>query len=155
MRLDFSNFWQIQTLGYAVLLGVFLCLSYDVVRFFNKLTKPSALVLALVDILYCVYAAVVTFCFFMLFSKGVIRLYAYFGFFAGFALCRITLSKLFMLALEWIQRTIKFISLWLNKPIEVIGKFLQKLSAKITKSIPNIKNLLKISKKIKKIDKKL
>lgn len=155
MRLDFSNFWQIQTLGYAVLLGVFLCLSYDVVRFFNKLAKPSTLVLALVDIFYCVYAAVVTFCFFMLFSKGVIRLYAYFGFFAGFVLCRITLSKLFMLALECILKMIKFISVWVNKPIEITGKFLQKSSTKITKCMPKIKNLIKISKKIKKIDKKL
>ena len=155
MRLDFSNFWQIQTLGYAVLVGVILCLSYDVIRFFNKLTKPSALVLAIVDVAYWIYAAVVTFCFFMLFSKGVIRLYAYFGFFVGFFVCRITLSKLFMLALNGLQSVVKFISYWLNKPITLFGEFMQKNSNKFKGKIPKIKKCLKIFKKIKKIDKKL
>lgn len=147
MRLDFSNFWQIQTLGYAVLVGVILCLSYDVVRFFNKLTKPSTFVLAIVDIVYWIYAAVVTFCFFMLFSKGVIRLYAYFGFFVGFLVCRITLSKLFMLALNGLQSVVKFISYWLNKPITIFGKFVQKNGSKLKQKIPKIKKCLKIFKK--------
>lgn len=155
MRLDFSNFWQIQTLGYAVVVGVLLCLSYDAVRFFYKLIKPNTFVVALVDVLYWIYAAVVSFCFFMLFSKGVIRLYAYFGFFVGFALCRITLSKLFMIALEWAQKLIKFITFWLNKPVSIIIEFLQKNTAKISKTIHKLKNPLKILKIFKKIDKKL
>lgn len=155
MRLDFSNFWQIQTLGYALLVGVLLCLSYDLIRFFNKLTKPSTFVLALVDIIYWIYAAVVTFCFFMLFSKGVIRLYAYLGFFTGFFICRITISKLFMIALDCIIKLLKIISFWIRKPVVFVGSFLQNIAVKIGKKITGLKFWQKILKKFKKSDKKL
>ena len=155
MRLDFSNFWQLQTLGYAVIVGILLCLSYDLVRFFNRLIRPSTFVLAIIDIVYWVYAAIVSFCFFMLFSKGVIRLYAYAGFFAGFGICRITLSKLFMLMLNWLQGLLKIIYKWITVPINYIGKFIQLVFDKICKIISRIKKSLEIFKKFNKINKKV
>jgi hypothetical protein len=75
----------------------------------------------------------------MLFSKGVIRLYAYFGFFVGFFVCRITLSKLFMLALNGLQSVVKFLSYWLNKPITLFGEFMQKVLSTMRKAIEKYK----------------
>ncbi len=155
MRLDFSNFWQLQTLGYAVLVGVLLCLSYDVIRFFNLIIKPNVVVLAFVDVLYWIYAAVVTFSFFMLFSKGVIRFYAFIGFALGFFVCRITISKLFMFILKTAQDLLKRMIALIKKPMLILDKKIIAMKEKAIQFLSKMKKSIKKFKKMKKLNKKL
>ena len=155
MRLDFSNFWQLQTLGYAVMVGVLLCLSYDLLRFFNIIIKPSTALMVALDVVYWIYAAVVTFSFFMLFSKGVIRFYAFIGFAVGFCVCRITVSKLFMFILKCIEKLLKKLIALANKPLGVINKKIKAIKQKIKEKIIKTKKRLKKFKNFKKLDKKV
>ncbi len=154
MRLDFSNFWQLQTLFYSLGVGVLLCLSYDVIRFINRLVKPGAVVVFIMDLLYWVYAAAVTFSFFMLFSKGVIRFYAYIGFLVGFIISRVTVSKLFMLLLDWLNRFVAFLLKKISIPINFVSKKMKAISKSIRDFLLKYKNKFKKAEKNKKSCKK-
>lgn len=147
MRLDFSNFWQLQTLFYSLGTGVLLCLSYDIIRFINRLIRPGAIVIFIMDIIYWTYAAAITFSFFVLFSKGVVRFYAYIGFFIGFLLSRITISKLFMLLLTRLNKLVNFLKKQLLKPIRFISKKVNVASVKFCKILLNLKNKIKKEEK--------
>lgn len=147
MRLDFSNFWQLQTLFYSLGTGVLLCLSYDIIRFINRLIRPGIILIFIMDIIYWIYAAAITFSFFMLFSKGVVRFYAYIGFFIGFLLSRITISKLFMLLLTWINKFVIFLKKQLLKPVRFIGEKVNVTIANLSKVLLNFKNKIKKAEK--------
>ena len=147
MRLDFSNFWQLQTLFYSLGTGVLLCLSYDIIRFINRLIRPGAVVIFLMDLIYWIYAAAITFSFFMLFSKGVVRFYAYIGFFVGFIISRITISKLFMLLLTWLNKFMIFLKKQLLKPVKFIEEKINTASVNLSKVLHNFKNKIKKEEK--------
>lgn len=155
MRLDFSNLWQLQTLFYSLAVGIILCLIYDIIRYFYRIVKPNNLVVFFVDLFYCFLAAIVTFCFFMLFSKGTIRLYPYFGFLGGFFICRLTLSRLLMLLLDWIYSFISKIYKWVSVPLQKFMLKVEKISKKLLKFCYKTKNKLKNANIFKKTPKKL
>ena len=94
MRLDFSNSQQAVAFLWSIVLGVAACLLYDVLRFLHKTVMKGSFAVFLGDIIYFSVVSLGTFCFFILFSKGVIRIYVYFGELLGFILCRKTLSRL-------------------------------------------------------------
>ncbi len=165
MRLDFSNSQQAVTFLWSILLGVAACLLYDVLRFLHKTIIKGSFAVFLGDIIYFSVISVITFCFFILFSKGVIRMYVYFGELLGFILCRKTLSRLiFPLIIktdQWIRRLLLKIFAPISKlslyAFEKSGAFLLKIFDKLKRKREKAKQKkeekLKTQKKMKKVRK--
>lgn len=93
--------WEITLSGqvaatlWSVPVGAALCLVYDVLRVLRSRLRTGLLAAVVGDILFFVFAAFVTFCIFLIFCSGQIRLYVFIGLLAGFLLCRFTLSRIF------------------------------------------------------------
>ena len=136
MRLDFSNYEQVITFLLSIVLGVGFCLVYDVLRFLHKTRMKGNVAVFIGDVLYFSVISVATFCFFLLFSKGVIRIYVYIGEILGFFICRITISRLFL-------PTLLVIDKYLNKILKLIFLPLIKLGGFICEKIWKIFEKLK------------
>ncbi len=165
MRLDFSNYEQLLTFLLSVVLGAAFCLLYDVLRYLHKRKISGTFFVFLGDVFYFVLISVATFCFFILYSKGVIRIYVYIGEILGFVLCRKTLSRLFLAILLKLDliitrvlemiflpfgRIIRFINKIMRKTTDKIGKGRKKISRKF---LELLKKRAKNSKKAKKVEK--
>ena len=149
MRLDFSNSHQLITFLLSLALGAVFCIIYDIFRFFHKKYSPPWIAVFLGDVLYFALAAAVTFCFFIMFSKGMIRVYVYFGELLGFILCRFSLSKLFWFILTGCDKVITAVSKATLKPLI---RLLKRAKFKADKRIRKVANKL-FAKKIKKVEK--
>ena len=149
MRLDFSNSHQLITFLLSVALGAVFCILYDLFRFFHKKYSPPWIAVFLGDVLYFALTAVVTFCFFIMFSKGMIRVYVYFGELLGFIFCRFSLSKLFWFILTGSDKVITAVC---NATVKPLIRFLKRAKFKAGKRIRNLARKLFV-KKIKKVEK--
>jgi len=137
MRLDFSNSVQGLTFLYSVFLGVVYCLFYDVFKFLRIRKIHTRFGVFVSDILYFIVISIATFCFFLLYSKGTLRLYAYIGIALGFTLCRLSLSRMFLPLLVWIDGVISSAIGFALKPIVKVLAFLKKYICKSLKSFVN------------------
>lgn len=117
MRLDFSNFQQLNTFLWAVVLGAALCIVYDVIRFLLSTYNSGGVAVFLSDVLFFSFAGVETFVFFVLFSKGTIRLYALIGEALGFFLFRFIFSPAFRKILALFEKLLFLFLKILSVPV--------------------------------------
>lgn len=93
---------QVQAFFAAVIFGALLCLVYDLLRA-SRLTGADGFAAVLAgDLVYSLLAAVLTFLFLLVFTGGQVRFYALAGLASGFALCRVTLSRLWLRFAVWL-----------------------------------------------------
>lgn len=121
----------------SVLLGVGSAVLYDVIRSANKILRPKAIVIFFLDLLYWFLLTFVFFCFFMVFTNGQVRMFAFFGAIAGFLFSFLVFSKISMFLFCKIFLILRFI---FNKTGAFFASF--------------FKLIVKIAKKMKKIFKK-
>ena len=143
--------WEINSVSqisgslFALLLGVLLSLTYDVIRALRKIGFKSFVLVFLGDILFSFLSAIITFLFLLVFTNGAIRAYVLFFEVLGFLLCRITFSKIFLKILimffSYFKKTFAYISalllLFSKKTEEFFGKiysFIKKTFKKRPKS---------------------
>lgn len=110
------------TLLFATLIGVGLCLFYDILRVFRKTKKHSNIAIFFEDILFCVIAALATFILELVRTQGEMRVFIFFGELIGFVICRFTISritfKVFKQMFILIKKLIKFVKFKILKPIK-------------------------------------
>lgn len=149
MRLDFSNSQQMTTFLLSIALGAALCLIYDIVRFLMSSFKYGGVAVFFSDVLFFAVAGIVTFVFFVLFSKGTIRFYVFLGEGIGFLFFRILFSKIVRGTLKFISQTIyKLIELF-ARPIFRLYKILVNLLRKsFRRSKKQMKKFLNLLKKL-------
>ncbi len=94
MRLDFSNHAQLLTFLLAVALGAAFCLIYDVLRALRHCVRSGASAVFFEDVVYFTVWGFCTFCFFLLFTKGMLRFYVFLGELLGYVVFRLTLSRI-------------------------------------------------------------
>ena len=87
---------QLETFLWALLSGAFFCLVYDIMRARRKTGKDNGRLIFFEDIFFFAAAGVFSFLFLLVFCCGQIRLYALAGQAAGFFLCRLTVSRLWL-----------------------------------------------------------
>ena len=153
-EINVSN--QFTTLGLSVCLGCILCAVYDIFRASRKAGFNSAIFVFVTDILFWVLSAFVTFIFLISRTNGEIRGYVLVGEFIGFALFRISLSRLIFWCFTLIFSSFKKLNCLINKGFEVLyGKtdtVMQKIrnfALKFQKSsLKSIKKLLKNRRKV-------
>ena len=161
MRLDFSNSEQLIAFLLSVVLGVSFSLIYDLVRFWHFSFKCPKIAIFIVDILYFIIIGVLSFCFLLIYCKGMLRFYVFLGEILGFIMARLTVSKIFLYFLKSLKKAIDFFVNLLKKPLFLIReKLLQFLVKPLNKNAQNliIKNksrkCTKNHKKHKKVSKK-
>ncbi len=130
-----------QTLSflYSLLFGVALSACYDFIRVLHRKTVHSVLAIQIIDVLFFIISAFITFCFLMIYAKGQIRLYLLLGELLGFLLWSLTLSavlqKILIALFDFFSKTLRLIL----KPLII----LEKQSKKIVFSLKNKRILAK------------
>ncbi len=78
----------------AVILGIILCVFYDIFRAARGCKKTSFVSIALEDIIFWIISSVSTFILLLAGTNGEVRFYVILGEVVGFVLSRLTLSRL-------------------------------------------------------------
>ena len=110
-------------------------LTYDIMRCLVISFKDSGPVVFCADLLYSAFAGVVTFIFFVLFTKGTIRFYALLGEGIGFAVTRFTLSYFLRRCILSAARFIRWVSGLILNPVirlsSAVGTYLKKVTQSV------------------------
>lgn len=130
---------QMLTFAFSVLLGIILCLLYDIVRALHRVALKGFFEVLICDMLFWMASAVLTFCFMIIRCNGMVRGYVLFGETVGAVFTHYTLSRLWLAILlkifgilAWISRVSAYIFIKLSLPFEKILK----------KSIKTVKKVL-------------
>ena len=144
MRLDFSNSQQLTAFLLSIVLGVAFSLLYSLVRFSHITFKPSKTAVFIIDIFYFFVIGVLSFCFLLIYCKGLIRMYVFLGQIIGFVISHFSLSKVFLFLLLLVKKCVDYIFNAIKKPLKIIHKKLNK-----NVIIPTLEKLNLTFKKLK------
>ena len=114
-EISLSN--QITTFLLSIAVGACFCLLYDICRFMQIRRRLSTAWVFLSDVLYFIVIGVFEFCFFLSTCSGEVRGFVYVGNAVGFAICRVTVSKLFAVALKFVFKLFDRIKLLIRRLI--------------------------------------
>ena len=148
---EISNTLQILGFFRSALFGCFFCFFYDVLRAHRKVYSPSDFKVFVQDMAYFLICAPVTFCLFLSITNGELRLYVFAGIITGFALMRLTLSRLFFFILvkifDFLKGVFKSITDLLNRFFSFFDGLIGGISAFFCiffrKAVNSLKKLLK------------
>lgn len=111
---------QLYTFFLSTVLGLIFCLFYDILRILHKFYIKGFLEVFILDLLYWIVCAVVTFCFLIIRCSGIIRGFVIFGIILGFIVTRFTLSRCFMFVFSKLFKIIFAILHFVNCKITTI-----------------------------------
>lgn len=111
---EINNNLQLATVLRTLILGVLLCLSYDVIRGARKAVDFSDFAVFLQDVIFCIICAPVTFIFLLATTNGELRGFVFVGMVAGFVVARLTVSRIFVLIF-------KQITFLISKLLNIVG----------------------------------
>lgn len=145
---------QVVTFLWSLVLGVAMCLAYDIVRAFHKVSVKGFFEVMLLDLLFWGTWSLITFSFLVLRCKGEVRAYVLFGQAVGFIITRISISKLFYhiftLVLKVFRRIFEFFGSNVRKAVEClenIKKSLKYIKKVLQHKVKLLYNQLKVHKK--------
>ena len=104
---EITFFGQTGGLFSAIVMGVALCLFYDLLRIFRLAVPPGKILAFFEDVLWFFVAAVVTYLVCLAKCNGEVRSYVLIGEGVGFLLCRLTVSRGIMTAAKPSIRAVK------------------------------------------------
>ncbi|MBR6572762.1 MAG: spore cortex biosynthesis protein YabQ [Clostridia bacterium] len=125
----------------SLLLGGIFCLIFDLTRGIRLFCLNSKLAVFFTDIIYFLVVSFINFCFFLTRESGQVRGYVFIGEIIGFFVIRLTVSKLLM-----------FLITYVNKMYIGIKTRFQSCKTKIF--LKTKEKTLKIKEKVKKPSKK-
>lgn len=142
---------QFATLIYSLVLGIVLCVFYDILRALRKVGFNSFLAVFMADFLFWVLSAFATFLFLTARTYGEIRGYVLIGELFGFLLARFTVSKLTLPFFKFIFVYIKRFFILFDKLLSAVYLKIDRLFSKIGAfavkifniAVKSIKKLLK------------
>lgn len=147
---EINNYLQILSFFRSVVLGVLLCVFYDIIKSLRLTFDFSSVAIFLQDIIYACVSAFVTFLFLLSVTNGEMRGYVIFGVSVGFILSRFTLSRFFCKILKIIFSSIKMLfggfGRWFYLKFDLLTEKIIKICKKTLKSVKkllkNLTNLL-------------
>ncbi|MBQ0110722.1 MAG: spore cortex biosynthesis protein YabQ [Oscillospiraceae bacterium] len=107
---------------FSLLLGAALCVCYDIIRLLKRGIKMHTAVVFALDILYALFAAIVTFCFMLVCSGGVIRWFIILGEIIGFVIFRVAFSPLFGFISKYFTFLCNFLKKYLKRCLKSLAK---------------------------------
>lgn len=109
--------------------GLFIGIMFDIYRIIRGFDTPGKLVTILSDLLFWIFAGIVTFIFFLYTNNAYLRYSTFVGIGLGLYIYFIIISKLFLITLKWIvYYVIKFFRLliiFVIYPIKLLRYFLK------------------------------
>ena len=146
---EISNSLQVLSFARALLLGVTICLGYDVLRAYRKVYDFSGLGIFFQDVIFSVLAAFVVFICLLGVTNGEMRGYVFLGMSIGFMLSRLTLSRIWFLCLRFVLSKVKSIFSWISRCIyKGFDKIVGNVAIFFKKSFKMVKKLLKTQGKM-------
>lgn len=143
---EISNSLQILSFARSLVLGILICLIYDILRAKRHAVKSTVVAIFFEDIIFSVLTAFITFLFLLSITNGEMRGFVFFGMAIGFLISRISISFIWFKILNYIFINISNGYVWLFKRIYSGFDYVSE----------NIAYLFKKSKKrVKKVLKKL
>lgn len=134
------------SLGFGFLLGVY----YRLIMAFRKEISEKKTAYIIFDVFFCVSATILTFCFFLVYSDGQIRLISIFASVIGFIIyifsADVFLKKLLHFPVKFLISSVKLLFL----PLTFILRLLRKGNNRISEKIQVKKQNHKAEKKTKK-----
>lgn len=127
---------QALTFLLSVVLGVLLCLLYDIIRVLHQTCIKGFFEVLVCDLLFWGIAAMLTFCFLIIRCQGAVRVFVLFGQFVGFIAVRFTVSRFFIAVLLRISSLLSFC-------VGNLSSLFYKVAALIEKRIKKILIILK------------
>ncbi|MDD6528220.1 MAG: spore cortex biosynthesis protein YabQ [Oscillospiraceae bacterium] len=135
MTYGFAISQQLELFLYSLGYGFTLGLYYRLVMTVRKAISEIKAAYIAFDILFCVTATVVTFCFFLVYTDGQVRIISVFAASAGFVVYLLSadffIKKLFYYPVKLIVKSVKLLFRPLTAMIHFIKKICKKLSVKI------------------------
>lgn len=146
---EISNSLQLLSFVRALLLGVIICLGYDVLRAYRKVYDFSGLGIFFQDIFFSILSAFVVFIFLLGVTNGEMRAYIFLGLSIGFVLSRLTLSRIWFFSLRLVLSKIKSIFSLVSSCIyKAFDKIVGYAATFFKKSFKTVKKLLKTQGKM-------
>ncbi len=146
---EINNSLQLLSFARALILGVIICLVYDILRAYRRAYDYSVIGIFIQDVIFSVVAAFVVFLFLLGVTNGEMRGYVFLGITMGFLISRLTLSRIWFAFLKWIFSKIKVVFSLVSS---CVYKSFDKIEAYVLiffkKSRKTIKKLLKIQGKM-------
>ena len=147
---------QVLTFFAAILLGIMLCVFYDIFRAVRCYKKTSFVVTAVEDLFFWIVAALITFILLLAGTNGEVRFYVILGEVLGFGLSTISISKLTFKFFCWI---VKIISMLFRKIYCIYVAFLKLVLGLYIDFLKILRkkaeNMLKLRKKLLKSNREL
>lgn len=141
---EISNSLQLLSFARTLLLGVIICLIYDILRAYRKVYNFSHTEIFFQDVIFSIVTAFVVFLFLLGVTNGEMRGYVFFGLAIGFVISRLSLSRIWFFVLRLILSMIKSIfSLMSSFIYRTFDKIEACVSTFFKKSRKTIKKLLK------------
>lgn len=145
---EINNASQLMGFFYSVLLGIFYCLLYDVIRAIRAEIRSSSVAIFIGDIIYSLFCAISCFCFLLSVTGGELRIFVFLGIALGFIASRLTVSKPLHFILRKFVKMIYFVYRWISDILNRFFAFCEKNIELIAMEIKKIiKKLVKSSKK--------
>lgn len=131
----------------AVALGVIFCVIYDFLKALRATVRYGAVAVFVQDVFFSLLTALATFVFMLATTNGELRGFVFFGLAIGFAVCRLSISRLFQKVLRslflGISRSLQVISVNIYNSFDLIERNVILFCKKTFKTL---KKLLKIGK---------
>lgn len=149
---EIHNYDQLLTFGYSIILGAIFCSVYDVLRAHRRVNEYGYISVFVADIMFWIVAAFATFLFLLARTNGEIRGYVLVAELLGFALFRVTISKLIfavlVIAFKFLNGIFMRLQRFSNCIFEKVCLFLKKLLKILKRVDKRAKKLLKNISKI-------
>ena len=100
---------------HALLMGIFITFVYDLLRIFRRVVPHGGFLVSLEDLGFWIYCAAEVFLMMYHESDGNLRWFAVIGALVGMVLYKKLISRQF----------VKYVSLWLSKVFQILGKALK------------------------------
>ncbi len=146
---------EFNTFCYAIMLGAFCGIIYDIIRIFRRIIKKKIAVTVAEDIIYWLAVSVLMFMLMYRENGGMVRGYAIIGMAAGMILYEISIGKFFVkyvskflkYILNRIHKVLDFVLKKILKPFTIIVRLYRDKIVKYKKKHEERKNLKEIEKR--------
>ena len=136
MQINGSN--QMINFLYSIIMGIFLCIIYDVIRILRKLFNTNIFIINTEDVIFSLFSSFVVFGMVLVNREGKMRAFIIFGIFIGVLVFELTLGNVIVSFFgKYAEKFNKYVIL----KIKATYKFI-KISIKNDKSIERFKKIV-------------
>lgn len=129
---------QLINFGYSIIIGISLCIVYDLIRILRKLFNTKTFIVNVEDVVFALFSSFIVFGMMLVNREGKMRAFIIFGIFLGVLVFELTVGKT---AVKYLGKYAEKIHNYLILKIKSAYKFI-KTSIKSVKAIERLKKIV-------------